>query len=165
MKGDEERNLADISSINKTNFQKINKINEKPDKENNELNDNNSSKSNISKINFSEISIKENEDPEQDNYMESQLALLYDIFLNSYLKKVFTDLIKDIEEKEILLYSNSIMSFKIMILKIKCLIKTLMIEYNNTLQLKGQHFNELDTIVLKIQNELGFFSICFDPNI
>jgi hypothetical protein len=28
-----------------------------------------------------------------------------------------------------------------------------MIEYNNTLQLKGQHFNELDTIVLKIQNE------------
>lgn len=45
------------------------------------------------------------------------------------------------------------MSFKIMILKIKCLIKTLMIEYNNILQSKDQHFNELDNIVLKIQNE------------
>ena len=153
MKEDEEKNLADISLTNKNKFQKINIINEKPEKENNELNDNNSSKSNISKINFSEISIKENEDQEQENYMESQLALLYDIFLNSYSKKVFADLIKDIEEKEILLYSNSIMSFKIMILKIKCLIKTLMIEYNNILQSKVQHFNELDTIVLKIQNE------------
>lgn len=153
MKGDEERNLVDIQSNDKNNFQKINVTNEKPDKENNKLNDNNSSKSNISKINFSEISIKENEDAEQENYMESQLALLYDIFLNSYSKKVFADLIKDIEEKEILLYPNSIMSFKIMILKIKCLIKTLMIEYNNILQSKDQHFNELDNIVLKIQNE------------
>ena len=153
MKGDEERNLVDIQSNDKNNYQKINVTNEKPDKENNKLNDNNSSKSNISKINFSEISIKENEDAEQENYMESQLALLYDIFLNSYSKKVFADLIKDIEEKEILLYPNSIMSFKIMILKIKCLIKTLMIEYNNILQSKDQHFNELDNIVLKIQNE------------
>ena len=153
MKGDEERNLGDILSTNKSNFPKINITDEKQEKENNELNDNNSSKSNISKINFSEISIKENEDAEQETYMEKQLALLYDIFLNSYSKKVYTDLIKDIEEKEILLYSNSIMSFKIMILKIKCLFKTLMIEYNNILQSKIQHFNELDTIVLKIQNE------------
>lgn len=153
MKGDEERNLAGIKSRKNYNFPKINIIEEKPKKENNELDDNISSKSNISKINFSEISIKENEEQEQENYMEKQLELLYDIFLNSYSKKVYADLIKDIEEKEILLYSNSIMSFKIMILKIKCLFKTLMIEYNNILQSKVQHFNELDTIVLKIQNE------------
>jgi len=85
--------------------------------------------------------------------MEKQLSLLLEVFLTTYSKKSYSELIKDIEEKEILLCSNSIMSFKIMILKIKCLIKILLNEYNNLLRFKNNNFHELDNTVQKIQNE------------
>ena len=85
--------------------------------------------------------------------MEKQLSLLLEVFLTTYSKKTYPELIKDIEEKEILLYPNSIMSFKIIILKIKCLIKILLDEYNNILKFKNDNFHELDSVVQKIQNE------------
>ena len=80
--------------------------------------------------------IKEEEDKEpKDNnqnisYKEKQLSLLLDTFENTYSKKSYKDLIKDIEEKEDLLCQNSLMSFEIKILKLKGLLKLLMEEYN-----------------------------------
>lgn len=90
--------------------------------------------------------------------MEEQLSLLLEVFLTSYSKKTYADLIKDIEEKETLLYSNSILSFKILILKIKCLGKLMLKEYNNLLKLRVPNFHEVDNIIQKIQNEFNKIS-------
>ena len=129
-------------------------LNIKPIKEevNKEKNDGNNKINNDSKISFSDISDKANEN-EDNSYMEKQLSLLLEVFLTTYSKKTYPELIKDIEEKEILLYNNSIISFKIMILKVKCLIKILLGEYNNFLILHNNNFHEIDSIVQKIQNE------------
>ena len=159
-----KRNSVTIPTTKKLFFPKIGIIKEEVDKESKdnqedktdkEENDDKktNSKDNNSKMNFSEISEKKTENDNEDNYMEKQLSLLFDVFLTSYSKKTYTELIKDIEEKEILLYSNSIMSFKIMILKVKCLTKLLMVEYNNILTFKVLHFHGIDEIIQKIQNE------------
>lgn len=95
---------------------------------------------------------------ENNSYMEEQLSLLLEVFLTSYSKKTYADLIKDIEEKETLLYSNSILSFKILILKIKCLGKLMLKEYNNLLKLRVPNFHEVDNIIQKIQNEFNKIS-------
>ena len=147
MKG--ERNSVSISTIKNLLLPKINAIKEE---ENNEIKEANNSKDENSKFTFSDISEKNNEN-EDNSYMEKQLSLLLEVFLTTYSKKAYQELIKDIEEKEILLYPNSLMSFKIMILKIKCLIKILLNEYNNILKFKSNNFHELDNIVQKIQNE------------
>ena len=142
---------SSISSLKSNNLllPKINKIKEEDnkgtDEENNTLNENLG-------LDFSDVSEKDNEN-EDNCYMEKQLSLLLEVFLTTYSKKTYPELIKDIEEKEILLYPNSIMSFKIIILKIKCLIKILLDEYNNILKFKNDNFHELDSVVQKIQNE------------
>ena len=116
------RNIFSPSKIKSLLFANINSIKEEK-KENNE---DGGLENNNSKISFSDISDKVNEN-EDNSYMEKQLSLLLEVFLTTYSKKTYPELIKDIEEKEILLYNNSIMSFKIMILKVKCLIKILLV--------------------------------------
>ena len=135
--------------LNNLVLPKINVIKEEGNKE---LNEENKIINENSGINFSDISDNSNE-KDDGSYMEKQLSLLLEVFLTTYSKKAYSELIKDIEEKEILLCSNSIMSFKIMILKIKCLIKILLSEYNNLLRFKNNNFHELDNTVQKIQNE------------
>ena len=135
--------------LNNLVLPKINVIKEEGNKE---LNEENKIINENSGINFSDISDNSNE-KDDGGYMEKQLSLLLEVFLTTYSKKAYSELIKDIEEKEILLCSNSIMSFKIMILKIKCLIKILLSEYNNLLRFKNNNFHELDNTVQKIQNE------------
>ena len=147
MKG--EKKMFSYSVSKNIILPKINTIQEEDNKDANE--DNISIKEN-SKIDFSETSDKINEN-EDNSYMEKQLSLLLEVFLTTYSKKTYQELIKDIEEKEILLYSNSIMSFKIMILKIKCLTKILLDEYNKLLQSKIINYHEIDNVVQKIQFE------------
>ena len=84
-------------------------------------------------------------------YKERQLSILLNTFEISYSNKFYKELIKEIEEKEDLLYQNSLMSFKIKILKIKTLMKLLMKEYNNYLQVKNKSFHDLDEIIHKIK--------------
>ena len=124
-------------------------IKEEANKENNE--DNTSNNEN-SKINFSNISENQTEN-EDEGYMEKQLSLLLEVFTTTYEKKTYPELIKDIEEKEILLCSKSIMSFKIMIIKVKCLMKILLKEYDNLLKFANNNYHELDNVIQKIQNE------------
>ena len=103
---------------------------------------------------------KESKDNEDNiNFKEKQLSLLLDTFQNSFSKKSYRDLIKDIEEKEDLLSQNSLMSFEIKILKIKGSIKILTEEYSIFLQSKNKHFHELDVIIQKIKNEFNLISI------
>ena len=103
---------------------------------------------------------KESKDNEDNiNFKEKQLSLLLDTFQNSFSKKSYRDLIKDIEEKEDLLSQNSLMSFEIKILKLKGLLKILTEEYNIFLQSKNKHFHELDVLIQKIKNEFNLISI------
>ena len=53
------------------------------------------------------------------NHRERQLSILLEVYETSYSKKAYKDLIKDIEEKEDLLYQNSKRSFEIKIIKVK----------------------------------------------
>jgi hypothetical protein len=119
------------------------------EEENKEANEENNSINENSKINFSNISDK-NSEKEDDGYMEKQLSLLLEVFTTTYAKKTYPELIKDIEEKEILLCSKSIMSFKIMIIKVKCLMKILLNEYDNLLRFANNNFHELDNVIQKI---------------
>ena len=101
---------------------------------------------------------------EKINYRERQLSILLDAFLTSYSKKSYNDLIKDIEEKEDLLYQNSTMSFRIKIIKIKGLMKLLKEEYNYYLQLKKKTFHDLDRFIYKIKNEFNIISTLLIKN-
>ena len=93
------------------------------------------------------------------NFKEEQLSLLLDSFETSYSQKLYYDLIRDIEEKENLLYQNSLMSFKIKILKIKAFLKLLLEEYNNYLQDKNKNFHRLDEIIHKLKKEFPVVSL------
>ena len=93
------------------------------------------------------------------NFKEEQLSLLLDSFETSFSQKLYYDLIRDIEEKENLLYQNSLMSFKIKILKIKAFLKLLLEEYNNYLQDKNKNFHRLDEIIHKLKKEFPVVSL------
>ena len=90
---------------------------------------------------------------DNNSYKERQLSILLDVFLTSYSKKSYKDLIMDIEEKEDLLYLNSKISFEIKILKIKGLLKLILEEYNIFLQTRNKSFHEIDVLVNKIKYE------------
>ena len=107
-------------------------------------------------LNVDDEEDKESKDNENNiNFKEKQLSLLLDTFQNSFSKKSYRDLIKDIEEKEDLLSQNSLMSFEIKILKLKGLLKILTEEYNIFLQSKNKHFHELDVLIQKIKNKFN----------
>lgn len=142
------RGSADNLALNKIFITSINT--DHKEVETKELIEKEKTKNYDMKFNFSNGKEKKNE---YNSYMEEQLSLLLEVFMTSYSKKTYVDLIKDIEEKENLLCSNSILSFKILILKIKCLVKLLLKEYNNILQLRVHNFHEVDNIIQKIQNE------------
>jgi len=142
------RGSADNLALNKIFITSINT--DHKEVETKELIEKEKTKNYDMKFNFSNGKEKKNE---YNSYIEEQLSLLLEVFMTSYSKKTYVDLIKDIEEKENLLCSNSILSFKILILKIKCLVKLLLKEYNNILQLRVHNFHEVDNIIQKIQNE------------
>ena len=130
-----------------------------------------SSKYSLSSKSLENSSIKEEEEIEDNdnidekiNYKERQLSILLDVFLTSYSKKHYKDLIKDIEEKEDLLYQNSKRSFEIKIIKIKGLMKLLLDEYNSYLVTKNKSFHDLDAMVHKIKYEFNKISLLLVNN-
>ena len=125
---EDKKDPSSIPNTHKIFLPKINKFNGNSGTivKNNEKN----SKINSSKKSNSDLSELDNK---EENSLDKQLSFLLEVFLTSYSKKHFQELVKDIEEKEILLSSN-ILSFKILIIKIKCLLKLLLKEYNNILQ-------------------------------
>ena len=130
----------------------------------------NNSRNSLTSLSIENSDIKKEEfednDKIEDNisYKEKQLSILLDVFEASYSKKSYKDLIKEIEEKENLLYYNSMMTFEIKVLKIKGLMKLLMEEYNNYLQSKVKTFHELDSFIHKIQNEFNIMKMLLINN-
>ena len=130
----------------------------------------NNSRNSLTSLSIENSDIKKEEfednDKIEDNisYKEKQLSILLDVFEASYSKKSYKDLIKEIEEKENLLYYNSMMTFEIKVLKIKGLMKLLMEEYNNYLQSKVKTFHELDSFIHKIQNEFNIVKMLLINN-
>ena len=148
--------IINLSNKKENNFLAISVKVQNQHIKNKEMNDSRDSLSNKS---YEDSLIKEDEIDVNMNtseyfiYRERQLSILLDTFQISYSNKFYKELIKDIEEKEDLLYKNSLMSFKIKILKIKGLIKLLMKEYNNYLQVKNKTFHDLDEKIHKIKKE------------
>ena len=130
----------------------------------------NVSKFTISNKSLENSSIKDEEEIEDNsineniNHRERQLSILLEVYETSYSKKAYKDLIKDIEEKEDLLYQNSKRSFEIKIIKVKGLLKLLLEEYDNFLQAKSKTFHDLDVIIHKIRNEFKIISLLLVNN-
>jgi hypothetical protein len=147
--------------ITTTNKPEKNKLNSK------EIN---ISKFTISNKSLENSSIKDEEEIEDNsineniNHRERQLSILLEVYETSYSKKAYKDLIKDIEEKEDLLYQNSKRSFEIKIIKVKGLLKLLLEEYDNFLQAKSKTFHDLDVIIHKIRNEFKIISLLLVNN-
>ncbi len=147
--------------ITTTNKPEKNKLNSK------EIN---VSKFTISNKSLENSSIKDEEENEDNsinenlNHRERQLSILLEVYETSYSKKAYKDLIKDIEEKEDLLYQNSKRSFEIKIIKVKGLLKLLLEEYDNFLQAKSKTFHDLDVIIHKIRNEFKIISLLLVNN-
>lgn len=97
---------------------------------------------------------------------EKQLEYLYHKYVNSYRKKKYANIIKDVGNKKYLICSNSPMSFNIFLLKIRCLLKFLKKDYikmsSNSFEKKN--FLEITKKVTKIQKEFEFISTLINPN-
>ena len=140
-----EKNKLNSKAINESKFTMTNKSLDNSSIKDEEIDDNNSIDENI-------------------DHRERQLSILLDVYETSYSKKSYKDLIKDIEEKEDLLYQSSKMSFEIKVIKIKGLLKLLLEEYNNILQFKSKTFHDLDVIIHKIRNEFKIISMLLVNN-
>ena len=93
-----------------------------------------------------------NENQEQLN-IEQALTNFYDYALDSYKKKLYDNLIKEIEMNKNLLYNRNIESFKIVIIKIKCLMKLMIEKYENDLNDINDEQMSLKEYVNAIQKE------------
>ena len=90
---------------------------------------------------------------------ERKFQYLYEKFESKFQKKTYDDLIKDIESIENILSHRSLISFNIIIIKIKCLMKILLQEYEKLLKQKlTLNFYEIDLTIQKIKSE---FSILY----
>ena len=90
---------------------------------------------------------------ENISYKENELSSLLEGYETSFSKKLYKELVKDIEEKENLLFQHSLVSFEIKIIKLKSLLKLLLEEYDMFLQSRSKSFVELDDMIIKINNE------------
>ena len=98
-----------------------------------------------------DIDIELDEDNKMNKELKSSLVYLLNGFLEQYQKKAYVELIKEIEEKEELLYSDSIETFNIYILKIKSMIKLMIKEYYDAIKKKNK---SIDNIVKEYLNKI-----------
>ena len=108
------------------------------------------------------LNIEEKDDnikvTETISYKEKELSSLLEGYETSFEKKLYKELVKDIEEKENLLFQHSMVSFEIKIIKLKSLLKLLLEEYDSFLQSRNNSFTELDEMIIKINNEFQMTS-------
>ena len=87
---------------------------------------------------------------------EKQLQILNEKFTRLYDSedKIYENIIKEIDVEKDLIYKGSIMSFNLLILKIKCLMKLLKEKFEKNLNSKEQrNYYETDLYIQKIKNE------------
>ena len=152
-------NTEIINKIPSRPFQKkISRIN-KQDKNSARTNFNPNYVSNFLKIlddeseeNISDIS----KDTEYNENREKQLEILNTKYSNLYNSKenIYANIIKEIDIEKKLFFKGSIMSFNLLILKIKCLMKLLKEKFEDSLHKKDERINyEVEMQIQKIKNE------------
>ena len=111
------------------------------------------------------LDISGNNDQNEDNKIqdeifnenrEKQLTILNEKFTRLYEseKKIYENIIKEIDVEKDLIYKGSLMSFNLLILKIKCLMKLLKEKFQKNLKSKDQiNYYETDLYIQKIKNE------------
>ena len=133
---------------------KISFSNEKESLRNNLIQKNNDF---ISNFLDEEIEEDNNSIDEQLNQQrEKQLELLNEKFTRLYNSKdkIYENIIKEIDVEKNLVYKGSIMSFNLIILKIKCLMKLLKEKLEYVLKSKDQkNYYEVDLYIQKVKNE------------
>ena len=114
--------------------------------------------------NEEENSIKDIEENEEEK--EKKLEFLYHKYINSYKKKRYENIIKDIGYKQNLFFKGSPMSFNIFLLKIKCLLKNLKSEYMQLISLKNEkkNFFEITKKISKMLKEFKSLSEIINPD-
>ena len=151
--------MEDITKISRNQGNNQGSLFIKEENKNSNIKDKNNLRYSLTNKSFEDSEVKEEEidinmkKNQNNSYKEKQLSIFLEEFETSYSKKYYKDLIKDIEEKEDLLYSKSLNSFKIKMVKIKASLKLLMKEYDNYLQSKNKSFHELEETIHKIKNE------------
>jgi len=107
-----------------------------------------------------ENSIIEEKDSKRKIEEEEKLAFLYHKYKNSYKKKKYISIIKDINNIRLLFSKNSQMSFNIFLLKIQCLLKIIKIEYTKLINLRTEkiYFVEISKLIIRIQKDFDFIN-------
>ena len=113
--------------------------------------------------NFAKIIDNENEedlnnfsqDSEYNKNREEQLEILNNKYKKLYdsKEKIYANIIKEIDVEKKFFYKGSIMSFNILILKIKCHMKILKDKFESSLNSKEDRNYEVDLNIQKIKNE------------
>ena len=154
-----DNNQNEISDSNiKLNFINEKSKNSSDSIEENENSNNNLSNNDLPVLSFDkEDSISNLNEDENEEEKEKKLELLYHKYINSYNKKKYENIINDIGNKKFLFNKNSIMSFNIFLLKIKCLLKGLKKEYIKLIILKTEKNNNFLEISKKISKILKEF--------
>ena len=94
--------------------------------------------------------------PEERENREKQLKILNIKYTKLYdsKEKIYSNIIKEIEVEKIFFYKRSIMSFNLIILKIKCLMKILKEKFKMTFNSQDErNLYEVDLNIQKIKNE------------
>ena len=96
------------------------------------------------------------QDEEYNENREKQLKILNEKYTKLYdsKEKIYANIIKEIDVEKQLFYKGSIMSFKLFILKIKCLLKILKDKFEIDLNSKDERtYSEVEIYIQKIKNE------------
>ncbi len=98
----------------------------------------------------------ESQDTIYNENRERQLEILSEKYTKLYnsKEKIYSNIIKEIDIEKHLFYKRSLNSFKLLILKVKCLLKLLKEKFENNLNSKDQrNYYEVDLYIQKIKNE------------
>jgi hypothetical protein len=98
----------------------------------------------------------ESQDAAYNENREKQLEILNEKYskLYSSKEKIYSNIIKEIDIEKHLFYKGSIMSFNLLILKIKCFMKLLKEKFILTFNSKDErNYYEVDSYIQKIKNE------------
>ena len=113
-------------------------------------------------IYFNNIQKKKEEEEEK----EKQLIIIYHKLYGSYKDKKYENLLGEIENIKNLLHKNSNTSFKIYLLKIRCLLKSIKQQYEKLIVFKNEQTNLIELIkkISKIRKEFEILYDFMNPN-
>ena len=102
---------------------------------------------------------------EEEEEREKQLIFLYDKYSNYYKNKNYESLVKEIENNKNLFGKSSNISFKILLLKMKCFLKFIKDQYFKLIRIKDEKINflELDKRIQKSQKEFELICEFINP--